>query len=430
MKLLLKACRIIDPVDDYQGLQDIMVIDGRIKEISPEIAGEADRVINAGGCHVFPGFIDMHTHLREPGYEKKETVRTGTMAAAKGGYTAVCCMPNTKPAIDRPERLQELERIIEKDAVIKVYPIAAITEEQGSMKLTDMDELKAMGAIAFSDDGRPVLSASLLRKALQEARAQGHLIIEHCEELSLAEGGAINEGEMSRQLGIKGIPGLSEELNVQRDIQIAAETGAGIHIAHVSTAKAADIIRQAKKAGIRATCEVTPHHIDLTEAIIREGFTDCKVNPPLREEHDRAALVAALDDGTIDVIATDHAPHHEDDKGQDFYKAAFGISGIETAFSVCYTRLTADGPMSLKALAAKMSYNPARLLSLEAGRIKVGMPADLAVADLEKTVIIEKDALVSKGRNTPFHGRQYKGEIVYTIVNGKVVYENSIQNDK
>ncbi|HWR60270.1 MAG TPA: dihydroorotase [Clostridia bacterium] len=424
MRLLLKHCSIADPENSYKDIRDIYIEGGRIGRIEPSIELEADRVIDAGGFQVLPGFVDMHTHLREPGFEYKETVYSGTRAAARGGYTTVCCMPNTKPVIDNEAALRSLLDIIKRDAVVNVLPIAAITKGQKSAELTDMRSLKALGAVAFSDDGRPVLTAAFMREALLAAKENDWLITEHCEELSLAEGGAINLGKASDRLGIKGIHPLSEELNIMRDIMIAEETGAHIHIAHVSTAKSADIIRTAKAKGIRVTCEVTPHHVALTEDIITPGFTDCKVNPPLRGPEDVKALREALRDGTIDVIATDHAPHHISEKGEDFYKAAFGISGIETAFSVCYTELVKTGFLTLEELAGKMGSRPARLLKLETGEIRPGMAADLVVVDTAREITVDRDRMISMGKNTPFHGRSYKGDIMYTIAGGRLVYES------
>jgi dihydroorotase len=428
MRLLLKNCSIVDPVLDYEGIRDIYIEDGSIRRIEDSISAEADRVIDAAGLYVLPGFVDMHVHLREPGFEYKETVYTGTRAAARGGYTGICCMPNTKPVIDDEASLKALTDIIRRDAAVKVYPIAAISKGQKSQELTDMKKLTEMGAAAFSDDGRPVMTAAFLRDALIKSRENGWLLIEHCEELSLAEGGAINLGKKAEQLGIKGIHPLSEELNIMRDVMLAEETGARIHIAHVSTAGSVRIIKEAKARGVRVTCEATPHHIGLTEDIITPGFTDCKVNPPLRTAEDAAALKQALRDGTVDAIATDHAPHHRDEKGTDFYTAAFGISGIETAFSVCYTELVKTGLLTLKELAGAMSGRPAALLGIDAGRIECGKPADLVLVDTRKEITIDKEKLLSMGRNTPFHGREYTGDIAYTIVNGNIAYQSQSQS--
>ncbi len=426
MRLLIKNCKIIDPAYDYQGINDIYIEDGSIMNIGPDIDLEAVRVIDANGLFVLPGFVDMHTHLREPGFEYKETVYSGTRAAARGGYTTVCCMPNTKPVIDDEASLSKLLDIIKRDAVVKVHPIAAISKGQTSAEHTDKKRLKEMGAAAFSDDGKPVMTAAFMREALIAAKSNDWLLIDHCEELSLAEGGAINYGIKSQQLGIRGIHPLSEELNVMRDIMLAEETDSQIHIAHISTAGSVKIIREAKGRGVKVTCEVTPHHIGLTEDIINPGFTDSKVNPPLRTVRDVEALIEALKDGTIDAIATDHAPHHKDEKGTDFYSAAFGISGIETAFSVCYTELVERGALTLKELADKMSSRPANILKLETGRIKTGMPADLVIVDTARKITIDKESFISKGKNTPFHGREYSGDVVYTIVGGKVAYENAL----
>ncbi|HWQ29811.1 MAG TPA: dihydroorotase, partial [Negativicutes bacterium] len=420
MRLLLKKCCIVDPENTYEGAMDIYIENGRINCIGQQLEMEADRVVDAAGYKVLPGFIDMHTHLREPGFEYKETVHSGTRAAARGGYTTLCCMPNTKPVIDDESSLAMLLEIIKRDAAVNVRPIAAISKGQKSMELTAMKKLAEMGAVAFSDDGKPVMTAALMRKALLAAKENSWLLIEHCEEPSLAEGGAINWGKAAERLGIKGIHPLSEELNIMRDIMLAEETGARVHIAHISTAGSVRIIREAKARGVDVTCEATPHHIGLTEDIITPGYTDCKVNPPLRTLEDVKAVKEALRDGTVDVIATDHAPHHKDEKGQDFYSAVFGISGIETAFSVCYTELVKTGMLTLKELAGKMSSTPAKLLGLEAGSIKAGMPADLVVIDIERQIEIDREKLLSKGKNTPFHGRSYSGDIVLTIAGGNI----------
>ena len=424
MRLLIKNCSIIDTANVYEGINDIYIDGGVIKEIDSSIELEADRVIDAKGFYLLPGFVDMHTHLREPGFEYKETVYSGTRAAARGGYTTICCMPNTKPVIDDKVSLSGLLDIIKKDAAVNVYPIAAISKGQKSIELTEMKELSEMGAVAFSDDGKPVMTAAFMREALLAAKINDLLIIDHCEELSLAEGGVINYGEKAEQLGIKGIHQLSEELNVMRDIMIAEETNSHIHIAHVSTEKSVEIIREAKSRGVRVTCEVTPHHIGLTEDIIVPGFTDCKVNPPLRTVKDVNAIKKALRDGIIDVIATDHAPHHKDEKSEDFDSSAFGISGIETAFSVCYTELVESEILTLKDLVTKMSSNPARILKLESGVIRTGKAADLVIVDTARRITVNKESLLSKGKNTPFHGRNYTGDIMYTIVNGNEAYEN------
>ncbi len=424
MGLLIKQCSIIDPGNTYEGINDIYIENGLIKLIEPSIGLAADKVIDAEGLFLLPGFIDMHAHLREPGFEYKETVYSGTRAAARGGYTSICCMPNTRPVIDDEASLSMLQKIIKKDAAVKVYPIAAISKGQKSTELVEMNKLSEMGAVAFSDDGRPVATAAFMMKALLSAKEKGFMIIDHCEELSLAEGGAINKGRKSEQMGIRGIHPLSEELNVMRDIMIAGNTYSHIHIAHVSTAGSAEIIRAAKKRGIKVTCEVTPHHIGLTEDIITPGFTDCKVNPPLRTAGDVEALKEALKDGTIDVIATDHAPHHKDEKSEDFYSSAFGISGLETAFSVCYTELVEPGILTLKELSERMSKNPAELLKLDTGIIRTGIAADLVLVDTAREITVNRNDFLSKGKNTPIHGKTYKGDIVYTIVDGNVAYEN------
>ncbi|MDF2590685.1 MAG: dihydroorotase [Clostridia bacterium] len=422
MKILIKKASIVDAAVDYPKYSDILVVDGIVTQIGHEIEVEADKVINGDGLAALPGFVDMHNHLREPGFEYKETVSSGTKAAARGGYTTICCMPNTKPVIDNEETLKILLDIINIDAVVNVLPIAAVSIGQQSQQLTEMKTLKTLGAIAFSDDGQPVSNNRVMLEALLSAKENGALIIDHCEDHSLVNGGVINKGSKAQELDLVGISNLSEELPVVRDIMLAAEADYKIHIAHVSTRGTVDIIREAKKRGVKVTCEVTPHHIALSDDMIRAGYTDCKVNPPLRSIEDVQAMKLALKDGTIDTIATDHAPHHETEKGNDFNKAANGISGIETSFSVCYTELVETGILSLKELVAKMSYNPSQLLGINKGRVAVGEIADITIVDLNKVNKIDKNTFLSKGKNTPFHGRSYKGEVVYTIVKGEIIY--------
>jgi dihydroorotase len=422
VKILIKKAYIIDAVTDYPKDIDIMIVDGVIEQIGFGLEESVDKTIDGSGLTILPGLVDMHSHLREPGFEYKETVASGTKAAAKGGFTTICCMPNTKPIIDDIETLNNLMDIIKRDAIINVLPIAAVSMKQQSHDLTDMKALGELGAIAFSDDGQPVSNNSLMLDALLRAKDYGALIIDHCEDHNLVKGGVLNAGYKAKELGLPGISNLSEELPIIRDIMLAAEAHYKIHIAHVSTKGAVEIIREAKKRGVKVTCEVTPHHIALSQDIIAEGYTDCKVNPPLRSLEDIAAIKEALKDGTIDAIATDHAPHHETEKSGDFIKAANGISGIETAFAVCYTELVASGILSIKELAAKMSYIPSRILGIDKGIIAVGKTADLVLVDLDKTIIIDKLSFVSKGKNTPFHGRSYKGEVVHTLVEGKIVF--------
>ncbi|OGO78370.1 MAG: hypothetical protein A2Y23_08265 [Clostridiales bacterium GWB2_37_7] len=421
MKILIKGACIVDAVADYPKDSDILIVDGVIEKIGIGLQEPADEIIDGSGLTLLPGLVDMHCHLREPGFEYKETVASGTAAAAKGGYTTIYCMPNTKPVVDDAATLNKLLEIIKKDALVNVLPIAAVSMKQQSQELTDMKGLRDH-CIAFSDDGQPVSSNNLLLEALLKAKENGALIIDHCEDHNLVKGGVINAGYKAKELGLPGISNLSEELPIMRDCMLAAEADFKIHIAHVSTKGAVDIIRDAKKRGIKVTCEVTPHHIALSQDIIVQDFTDCKVNPPLRSVKDVEAMKEAVKDGTIDAIATDHAPHHETEKGTDFIKAANGISGIETAFAVCYTELVNSGILTLKELVVKMSYNPSRILGIDKGMIAVGKTADLVLIDLKKDIIIDKNTMVSKGKNTPFHGRSYKGEVVYTIVEGKIVY--------
>lgn len=424
MKTIIRKACIVDVVTDYPKESDILIVDGIIEKIDAKLEIQADEVIDASGLTVLPGLVDMHCHLREPGFEHKETVASGTLAAAKGGYTTICCMPNTNPIIDNVEAMKRLLFIIKKDAIVNVLPIAAVSIGQLSQSITDMEQLKELGAIAFSDDGQPVSNNRVMLEALIKAKTIGALIIDHCEDHSLVNGGVINEGKKAEELDLPGISNLSEELPVVRDMMLAAQADYKIHIAHVSTKGTVNIIKEAKEHGIDVTCEVTPHHIALSDDIIIKGETNYKVNPPLRNTYDVEAMKTAIKEKIIDAIATDHAPHHETEKGDDFYKAANGISGIETSFAVCYTELVEAGIISLKELAAIMSYNPSRILGINRGRVAVGASADLVLVDINKTFKIDKKDFASKGKNTPFHGKNYKGEVVYTIVNGKIVFKN------
>ncbi|NLM42458.1 MAG: dihydroorotase [Clostridiales bacterium] len=424
MNIFIKNCNIVDGINDYPDLYDIFIVDDKIEKIKKKITNiNADICIDAQGKVVMPGFVDLHCHLREPGFENKETIESGSKAAAKGGYTTICCMPNTRPVIDSIDTIRELKKKIAKDSKIQVIPIGALTINQQGLEICDFPSMVNEGIKLFSDDGNPVMNTKIMLKCLKESLTHGFTVIDHCEDIHLSKGGVINEGKISAKLGLLGIPKLAEELQVMRDIMLAEQTGASIHIAHISTEGSLNMIKSAKEKGIKVSCEVTPHHISLTEDDIKADDTNYKVNPPLREMKDVSALRKGLKDGIIDIIATDHAPHSILDKPKDFYKAANGISGIELSFSVCYTYLVKTGILTLNQLVKKMSYNPSKMLGIDGGQITEGNIADLAVIDLNSEFTVDRNKLISKGKNTPFHGERLQAEIMMTISKGRIVYE-------
>ena len=411
MKILIKSGHAVDPSNGLNEITDILIVDGKIKEMGSGLTVKADTVIEAEGLHVFPGLVDAHCHLREPGYEYKEDIASGTKAAAKGGFTAIACMPNTNPVADN-------------DAVVKF--IVDKAAECGSTKVYPMGFMKEAGAVAVSDDGRPVENADIMRKAMEYSVDFSLPVISHCEEMSLTMDGSMNEGFLSTSMGLKGIPAIAEEIQVARDVLLAEYTGIPVHIAHISTAGSARIIRDAKNRGVIVTCETCPHYFSLTEAEC-EGFnTNAKVNPPLRADSDRLAIIAAIKDGTIDMIATDHAPHHKDEKNIEFQYAANGISGFETALSAAYTYLVKSGRISLEKMVELMSLNPAAFLGKSTGGLKAGVCADVTVVNLDDEYTVNGEEFVSKGKNTPFTGKKLSGSVMYTIVNGKITYNRGL----
>lgn len=423
MKILIKKGHVVDPSNKLDEILDIIVTNKKISGMGQNITGNFDRTIDADGLHVFPGLVDAHCHLREPGMEYKEDIASGTKAAAKGGFTAVACMPNTKPVADNDAVIKFIVDKAAECGYTKVYPIGSITKGSDGAQLAEMGFMKEAGAVAVSDDGRPVENADVMRKALEYSKDFALPVISHCEEMSLAAGGAVNEGFLSTTMGLKGIPSIAEEIQVARDVLLAEYTKIPIHIAHISTAGSARIIRDAKSRGVAVTCETCPHYFSMTEAEC-EGFnTNAKVNPPLRGESDRLAIIEAIKDGTIDMIATDHAPHHRDEKNVEFQYAANGISGFETALAASYTFLVKPGKITLKKLVELMSLNPAAFLNRESGGIAKGALADLTIVDLGREVIVSVEDFVSKGKNTPFAGKKLICQNKYTVVEGKVTYD-------
>ncbi|MGN0822834.1 MAG: dihydroorotase [Candidatus Gallimonas sp.] len=400
---------------------DIRTEGERIAEIAPELFGEEE--IDCAGMTVFPGLIDMHVHLREPGFEKKEDIASGCAAAVKGGFTQICCMPNTNPVTDNKVVVSYILSRAKEVGLCKVRPVGAITKGQEGKELAAIGAMKAAGAVALSEDGRTVENAKIMALAMQYASDFGLICLCHCEDKALVDGGVVNEGYYSTLTGLKGSIRAAEDAIVAREICLSESLGIPVHICHVSTYSGIELIRSAKSRGVKVTAESCPHYFTLTDEAIAGFDTNTKVNPPIREERDRAAVVEGLRDGTIDCIVTDHAPHHADDKNVEYNLAAFGISGIETSFALSYTQLVKGGVLTLPELADRMSRNPARILGLEGGEIAVGKRADLTVVDLKKEWTIDPAEFVSKGKNTPFTGRKVSGRVKYTVVDGTIRYE-------
>lgn len=404
---------------------NILVEDGKVAAWlkASDGAPEGCEVIDAGGLLVAPGFIDMHVHLREPGHEHKESIASGCAAAVAGGWTSVCPMPNTNPVNDNAAITRYMIEQAEKTGLANVFPIGAITKSSDGSELAEMGEMKAAGAVAVSDDGRPVPSAGIMRRAMQYAADFALPVIDHCEDKSLSTGGVMHEGKMSLLLGLKGLPALGEEIDVVRDILLARDTGAHVHIAHISTAGAVEAVRRAKNEGLSVTCEVAPHHFTLTDSAVEGYDTNTKMAPPLRSEEDRQAILAGLSDGTIDAIATDHAPHHADEKSLEYDRAPFGITGLETAVGLAFTELVHKGVIDLVRLVELCSTNPARILSLAGrGTLAPGSVADITILDPDRVWTFNLNDSRSKSKNSPFDGREFRGRAVTTIVNGRVVF--------
>ena len=419
--MLIKNAKIVLSEGVLDG--DILIQDKKIVKIAEEISVQDDTVIDATGLYAFPGLIDMHVHLREPGFEYKEDIESGSKAAVHGGFTQVCCMPNTSPIADNKAVVGYIRRRGEEVNLCKIRPIGAITKGEKGEQLADIGEMQAEGAVAISDDGVSVANTRLMRLAMEYASGFNLKCLCHCEDKSLVDGGVVNEGLNSTLTGLKGIPRAAEDIFIARDICLAQSLNVPVHICHVSTYSGVQLIRNAKASGIQVTAETCPHYYAFTDDIIRDFSTNTKVNPPIREEQDKQALLEGLKDGTIDCIVTDHAPHHENDKNVEYDLAAFGISGIETSFSFAITYLYRTGFMTLSEIAQKMSTNPAKILNLEGGELKEGGVADIMLADIDKQYTVDPDKFYSKGKNTPFAGYSLYGSVEYTIVDGQIKYQ-------
>jgi len=420
--ILIRGGRVIDPKNGINQIADVLVLDGKIAAIGEGLSAQGVEVLEAAGKVVAPGFIDMHCHLRDPGQEYKEDLISGTKAAARGGFTGVCCMPNTKPVNDNAAVTRYiLEKAQTKGSGVHVYPVGAISKDLEGKEMAEIGRMKAAGIIAISDDGKPVSNSNLLRLAMQYADHFGVFIMSHSEDKNLVGDGVMNEGFISTKLGLPGTTRAAEEVMIARDILVAEAEGKRIHLCHVSTKGGVQLVREAKARGVRVTAETAPHYIGATDEWVLGYDSNCRVNPPLREEMDRQACIAGLVDGTIDVIATDHAPHHEDEKRVEFHIAASGISGFETAFCVSNTELVRAGHMTLPQLIEKMSTKPAQLLGVPGGELTVGSAADVVVLDPQKEITVDVSKFVSKGHNTPFNGHTYFGTVCATIVGGRVI---------
>lgn len=421
-QILIKGGRLVNPATATDEICDILVKDGRIEEIGREISWEQGKVIDATGKVVMPGLIDLHVHLREPGFEYKETIETGAKAAAHGGVTTICPMPNTNPVIDSPERVKDLLRRSE-GMPVHILPVGAVTVGQNGTELADIKGMKEAGAVALSEDGKSVMDALLFRKGLQEAAACEMPMFSHCEDKSLVDGGVMNAGKRAEELGLPGITNAVEDVIVARDILLAKETGCQLHLCHCSTADSMVLLKMAKKQNLPVTGEVCPHHFTMCDEEITEDHGRFKMNPPLRSREDVTALKKALKEDVAQVISTDHAPHGEEEKNQSMKTAPFGIVGIENSFALSYTELVKTGCLTLSQLVEKMSVNPAKVLGIDKGNLAPGKCADLIIADVEREYAIDPSTFYSKGKNTPFAGKKVYGEVVTTILEGKIVYQ-------
>ncbi len=430
MNLWIKNGHLLDPVNHRDEICDIYVEDGKVavagslsSDTEEEMKGSQTVVIDAAGKYVMPGFLDLHVHLREPGFEYKETIKTGTAAAAKGGFTAVCPMPNTKPVTDSPEMIRKVLAIAERDSRIHVYPVGAVTKGQQGEEQTDIAGMVKAGARAISEDGKSVMNAELYREAMKEAAKAGIPVLAHCEDKNMVGRGAMNEGKKAEELGMAGISNAVEDVIVARDILLAKETGAKLHLCHCSTRDSVSMLRFAKEHGVDVSGEVCPHHFAMTEDEIPGDDANYKMNPPLRSREDVKALCDGLSEGVMEAISTDHAPHGEEEKKKSIADAPFGIVGSETAYALAVTYLVKNGYLTPMQLVERMSTNPCRILGVQGGSLGVGMPADITIADMSTEYIIDKNTFVSKGKNTPFHGTKVQGRVFYTIVGGEIVYQ-------
>lgn len=425
MGTLIRNGRVIDPASGKDGIYDILVEDGMIAGVDASIPKGDNDIIDAAGCFVMPGLVDLHVHFREPGFEYKETIKTGSMAAAHGGVTTVFPMPNTKPVIDSVDMYDKVQTIIDRDAVVNVHQVASVTLRQQGETPVDVVALKKAGCIAISEDGKSVMNSQVYREAMKAAAAEDVLVMAHCEDKNLVNGGALNEGVASRRYHVNGITNAVEDVIVARDILLSKETGCRLHLCHCSTADSVKLIKAAKDEGLKVTGEVCPHHFMLCDEDIIEDNADYKMNPPLRSRADMEAVREGLRNGTMDVISTDHAPHSAEEKAKPIGAAPFGITGIETSLCLTYTGIVLTGILTPMQMVEKMSYNPAKIAGIDRGTLLPGRPADIIIVNVDDEIVIDRNNFISKGHNTPFDGYKVKGIVEYTIVGGKIVYKRS-----
>jgi dihydroorotase len=423
-RLLIKNGRVIDPASRLDAPRDVLLEDGRVAAIEPRIdAGDAE-IYDASGRIVAPGFIDIHVHLREPGIEHAETIETGSKAAAAGGFTSICCMPNTTPVNDSPTVTSFIVERARRYAAVNVFPIGAITKDSEGEQLAEIGAMKGAGAVAISDDGRPVMNSRIMRRAMEYAHSFGMTVIDHCEDINLSLGGDIHEAAQSVRLGLRGIPGSSEDVMVARDIILAESLKTRVHIAHISTARSIRMVRRARREGVNVTCEVTPHHFSLSDENIRDYDSNYKMKPPLRSPEDIDAAIEGIVDGTIDAIATDHAPHTGNSKMQEFERCPFGVTGLETAVGLAIEKLYHPGKIDLMRLVELFTAGPARVIGLDRGGLAIGSQADVTIFSLDAEWLFDVNRSLSKSKNSPFDQHRFRGGPIATIVAGKLVWEH------